>query len=420
MNGKHAGQRFSCTDGRPRGGLKRWETSSLSINETIDRHTESITERLIDIRRTIHANPELAFEEVETAKLIADALEAEGISHRTGVGKTGVVAMIEGEKPGRTVAVRGDMDALPVHEETGLPFASRHDGKMHACGHDVHSSILLGVASVLNSMRDEIPGRVKLLFQPAEEILGGAQAMIDDGVLDDPPVDVMLGYHNWPPLEAGKIGWFPGMAMASADAFDITITGRSGHGAHPHKAIDVISAASYFVTQAQTIISREIAPMGTAVVSVGEFHAGTARNILPDTAVLRGTVRTLSPEARKHIEAALRRLLDGLKTGMRIDYTFDYIRQVPALHNDPDILKVIIPAITDLLGADNLVRLPEASMGAEDFALFSELRPSGHLRIGSQTPGRNDMLHNSDFQPDERAIPTGVRAVTRATLALLA
>ncbi len=392
----------------------------MSVNEQIDRHTEAITDRLIEIRRAIHANPELAFEEYETAKLVAETLDAEGIPHRTGIGKTGVVAVIEGGKPGRTVAVRGDMDALPVHEETGLPFASRNDGKMHACGHDVHTSILLGVASVLNSVRADMPGRVKLLFQPAEENLGGARAMIDDGVLDDPAVDVMLGYHNWPPLEAGKIGWFPGMAMASADAFDITLTGRSGHGAHPHKAVDVISAGSYFVAQVQTIVSREIAPIATAVVTVGEFHAGTARNVLPDTAVLRGTVRTLAPDARAHIEAALRRLLDGLKTGMRIDYTFDYHRQVPALYNDPDILKVINPAIAGILGADNLVRLPEPSMGAEDFALFSELRPSGHLRIGSQTPGRNDMLHNSDFQPDERAIPTGVRAISRATLELLA
>ncbi|MDP6883069.1 MAG: amidohydrolase [Rhodospirillales bacterium] len=234
--------------------------------------TEKITDELIQIRRTIHQNPELGFEEFETAKLVSGALDRMGILQRTGVGGTGVVGIIEGAGSGKTVAIRADMDALPIDEQSGVSFASKVPGKMHACGHDVHTVIALGAAMVLNQMKDQLKGRVKLIFQPNEEGLEGAQAMIKDGVFEDPAIDIVLGYHNWPLLEAGKVGYHAGAVFAASNFFDITLKGLSGHAAHPHTTVDTIAAAASFITQLQTIVSREIAPTDPAVVSIGKIE----------------------------------------------------------------------------------------------------------------------------------------------------
>ncbi len=228
----------------------------MDPNNVIDGLTEKITDELIQIRRSIHQNPELGFEEFETAKLVSGTLDRLGIHQRSGVGGTGVVGVIEGAGPGKTVAIRADLDALPIDEQSGVPFASKVPGKMHACGHDVHTAIALGAAMVLNEIKDRLKGRVKLIFQPDEEGLGGAQAMIEDGVLEDPTIDIVLGYHNWPLLEAGKVGYQTDVVFAAADLFDITLKGVSGHAAHPHTTVDTIAAAAYFITQLQTIVSR--------------------------------------------------------------------------------------------------------------------------------------------------------------------
>ena len=389
-----------------------------AINK-INGMTDKISPKLVAIRRQIHQNPELGFEEHETAKLISENLESLGIQVRTGVGKTGVVGIIEGANPGKTLAIRADMDCLPVQEETGLSFASTKDGLMHACGHDLHSAILLGVAEVLSGLRDEMAGRVKLIFQPNEEGLTGAQSMIDDGVFEDPPIDMCLGYHNWPPLDAGTVGYHPDVCFSSSDAFDLTIIGRSGHAAHPHLAIDAIAAASYFVTQLQTVVSREILPVHPAVVSVGVFQAGTARNILPEKVFIQGTVRTQNSAAKECIAAAMKRLLDGLKAGMRIDYKLDYQPGVPILRNDKDILASVLASTHDVLGKDNVIELPEGSMGSEDFAFFTERFPSAHLRIGSKIEGLDTGLHRSNDDCNEEAIPTAVRVVSKAAIDLL-
>src|SRR4029077_5400033 len=250
----------------------------------------------------------LAFEEHETAKAVAAFLSRLGLKYKSGVGRTGVLALIEGARRGKTVGIRADMDALPIQEQTGLPFASQVPGKMHACGHDVHTVIALGVAAALSEMQSELAGRVKLIFQPAEETLSGAQAMIADGVLDDPKMDLMLGYHNWPAVEAGKVGYNAEVVMASADAFDITLKGREGHGAHPHMGIDALAAAAQLVSQLQTIVSREVKPISPAVLTVGELHAGTARNIIAGTATLKGIVRTMEAGLAEKIEQAMRRM----------------------------------------------------------------------------------------------------------------
>ena len=390
----------------------------MDINARISKIVEARTQELIALRRKLHEHPELAFEEHETAKAVADFLGKLGIKFRTGVGKTGVVALIEGAKPGPTIGIRADMDALPILEQTGLPFASKVPGKMHACGHDVHTVIALGVAAALNEMRDSLSGRVKFIFQPAEETLSGAQAMIADGVLDDPKMDMVLGYHNWPAVPAGKVGFNADVVMASADAFDITLKGREGHGAHPHMGIDALAAAAHLFTQLQTIISREVKPISPAVLTVGELHAGTARNIVAGTAVLKGIVRTMEAGLSEKIEEAVRRMLEGIKTGMRVDYVLDWKRVAPALRNHKPTLARLLASAKETLGADNVIELPEASMGSEDFAWFAEKIPAAHLRIGSKIEGLDTAIHRANYDCNDLAIPIGVRVVTRAALDL--
>jgi len=289
---------------------------------------------------------------------------------------------------------------------------------MHACGHDVHTVIALGVAAALIEMRAELSGRVKFIFQPAEETLSGAQAMIADGVLDDPKMDVVLGYHNWPAVEAGKVGYNADVVMASADAFDITLKGREGHGAHPHMGIDALAAAAHFVSQVQTIVSREVKPISPAVVTVGELHAGTARNIIAGTAVLKGIVRTMEAELSEKIEQAMRRMLEGIKTGMRVDYTLDWKRVAPALRNHKPTLERLLKSAREVLGNENVCELAEPSMGSEDFAWFAEKVPAAHLRIGSKIDGLDTAIHRANYDCNDLAIPVGVRVVTRAALEL--
>src|SRR5688500_14210024 len=238
----------------------------MDLNRRIARSADRLTPELVELRKRLHEHPELAFEEHETAKAVSGFLKKLGIPFRSGVGKTGIVALLEGSAPGRTIGIRADMDALPIDEETGLPFASKIPGKMHACGHDVHTVIALGVAAALSEIKDSLHGRIKFIFQPAEETLSGAPAMIADGVLDEAPkMDAIIGYHNWPPVKAGSVGYHPEAVMASADAFDLTLKGRTGHGAHPHLAIDALAAGASFVAPVQTGTRRAGAPRAAAV-----------------------------------------------------------------------------------------------------------------------------------------------------------
>jgi amidohydrolase len=390
----------------------------MDVGGRIARVVEARTHELVALRRRLHQHPELAFEEHETAKAVAAFLTKLGVQCRTAVGKTGIVALIEGAKPGRTVGIRADMDALPILEQTGLAFASQVPGKMHACGHDVHTVIALGVAAALAEMKSELAGRVKFIFQPAEETLSGAQAMIADGVLGDPPMDVILGYHNWPAVAAGQVGYNGDVVMASADAFDITLKGREGHGAHPHMGIDALAAAAHFVSQVQTIVSREVKPVSPAVLTIGELHAGTARNIIAGTALLKGIVRTMEPGLAEKIEQAMRRMLEGIKTGMRVDYTLDWKRVAPALRNHGPTLERLLKSAREALGAQNVLELPEPSMGSEDFAWFAERVPAAHLRIGSKIDGLDTAIHRANYDCNDLAIGVGVRVMTRAVLDL--
>jgi amidohydrolase len=389
------------------------------LKNRIDTIVERIAPVLIGLRRKIHEHPELAFEEHRTAALVSDHLKGVGIEPKTGVGRTGVVGLVKGGKPGPTLGIRADMDALPVTEATNLPFASKVLGKMHACGHDVHTVIALGVAEVLTNLKGELPGTVKFIFQPAEETLAGAQAMIADGVMDNPKMDVILGYHNWPQLDAGKVGYHPTVVMASSDAFDLTITGKAGHAAHPHTAVDTLVAAAHIVTLLQTIVSREVAPVVPAVVTIGQIQGGTARNVIAGSVTLKGTVRALDAAASGQIEAAMRRILDGVCPSLRVSYALDWQRLAPVLRNNQDILGPTLDAAREILGNEHVVPMPAPSMGSEDFAWFAEQVPAAHLRIGSRIDGLNCQVHNANYDCNDLAIPTGVRAVAYAAVKLL-
>ncbi|MGH7043888.1 MAG: M20 metallopeptidase family protein [Acetobacteraceae bacterium] len=376
-----------------------------------------IEPELIATRRDIHAHPELGFQEHRTAGVVARELARLGIPHRTGIGKTGVVGLIEGGRPGPCLAIRADMDALPILEQSGLPFASTTPGLMHACGHDIHTTTLLGVAAVLADLAPQLAGTVKLVFQPAEEGLGGMAAMLNDGLLDGPRIERALGFHNHPDLPVGRFGFARGAVLAASDRFEITVHGKSGHAAYPHTTIDPIVAAASLVVQLQTVVSREVPPMRPAVVTVGAIHGGEAHNIIPDSVLIKGTVRTLHAEVRDLAEAAILRLCAGLQAATRARAECVYRRGVPALVNDDTVLDATVAAVRRQLG--DVVEESEPSLGGEDFALLAELVPSFQLRIGSGQPGRADRLHNSAYQPDEACIGLGVQALARAALDLL-
>jgi amidohydrolase len=380
--------------------------------------TQRIEAGLIEVRRDIHAHPELGFEEVRTAGIVSRELTRLGITHQTAIGRTGVVGVIKGGRPGPVLAIRADMDALPIEEKSGLPFASTHPGLMHACGHDIHTTTLLGVAAVLQELAPQIAGTVKLVFQPAEEGLGGMQAMIDDGVMDGPKVDLALGFHNHPDMPVGTFGFVHGACLAASDRFDIVVRGKSGHAAYPHTTVDPLVAAAMLVAQLQTIVSREVPPMMPAVVTVGAINGGTTYNIIPDSCVIKGTVRTLHREARDIAEAAIKRLATGMLDGMRVTGEVDYRRGVPPLRNDDRVLEPAVAAVRRQFG--DAISEFGPSLGGEDFALMAERVPAFQLRVGSSQPGRADKLHNSAYQPDERCIGFGVQALSRAALELLA
>jgi len=390
-----------------------------TLMQGVDASADRWMDDLIALRRRIHEHPELAFEEKETARQVQEFLTRLRIPYRSDIGGTGVVAMLEGTKPGPTVAIRADMDALPMSEPQALPFASKVAGKMHSCGHDAHTAIALGVAAVLADARAELPGRVMFIFQPAEETLSGARAMLEAGAFDETKPDFILGFHNWPPLATGTVGWHPEAVMASSDAFDLTIKGTAGHGAHPHLAIDAIVAAAHFVDQAQTIVSREIAPISSAVLTIGKIQGGTARNIIASSVELQASVRTLDDDTANRVQAAVRRILEGLKTGMRIDYDLKWTKLTPVLRNDKPTMARVLGVAREMLGEKNVIEMPAPSMGSEDYAWFAERAPSAHLRIGSKIEGHETAIHRTDYQLNEAMIPLATRLMSRAVLEFL-
>jgi hippurate hydrolase len=375
---------------------------------------ENFGDKIVALRRDIHREPELGFDTEKTAAKVLAALDGLPLDLETGVAQNGIVATLEGEGDGPTVALRADMDALPIQEETGLPFASEIAGKMHACGHDGHTSMLVGAVHVLSGMRDRLGGTVKFVFQPAEEGGGGGKVMVDEGVADD--FSSIFALHLWPGLPFGKVATKAGPIMAAADAFDMEVRGSGGHGAMPHLAADAVVMAAQIVTALQTVVSREVDPVEPAVLTVGEIGAGTAFNIIPEKARIGGTVRTLDPDLRKMMPERIEELARGVAKGMRGDVDLDYTFSYPVTVNDEDAAARALSVADDLFGGGSVLELPNPSMGGEDFAYFLEKVPGAFiwLGVGEDASG----LHTPRFAFDEDILPRG--AALLAALALSA
>jgi hippurate hydrolase len=361
-------------------------------------------EQIVALRRDIHREPELGFDTERTAKKVLAALDGLPLDIEMGVARNGVVATLRrGEGP--TVALRADMDALPIEEETGLPFSSWIGGRMHACGHDGHTSMLVGAAHALSreDLRDRLNGTVKFVFQPAEEGGGGGRVMVDEGVADE--VSSIFALHLWPGLPFGKVATKAGPIMAAADAFEMEIIGSGGHGAMPHLAADAVVIAAQVVTALQTVVSREVDPVEPAVLTVGEIGAGTAFNIIPEKARIGGTVRTLNPDLRRRIPGRMEAVARGIAKGMRGDANLDYIFSYPVTANDEGAACRALDVAEELFGGHSVLELSNPSMGAEDFAYFLEKVPGAFiwLGVGEDVAG----LHTPQFAFDEEILPRG-------------
>lgn len=385
---------------------------------------DEIMPGVIADRRHLHQHPELGFEEFETAKLVTERLESMGVEDiRTGIAVTGVTGLIKGTKkdgPERVVLVRADMDALPILEENNVDYRSKVDGKMHACGHDAHTSMLLGVGQLLLDRRDQFSGTVKLLFQPAEEGGGGARVMIEEGVLEDPAVDLVFGQHVVAELPVGKIELRPGPCMASADRFDILIQGKGGHGAQPHLTVDPIAVGAQIVTALQTIVAREVDPTKEAVVTVGAFLAGDASNVIPDTATLRGTLRSFDPEVRKLLGRRVGEIATGIAHAMRAEVTYTYLPGYPATINDPEQTEMVRQVAESIAGEDNVI-IHDLQMGAEDFSYFLEKKPGCFFFTGTRDEDKGIMWghHHPRFDVAEDGMALGMEVMVSTVLRAL-
>lgn len=364
----------------------------------------------VEARRHLHRHPELSFQEKETSRFLTERLSELGCSFQTGVGGYGIKVVIEGGKPGPTVALRADIDALPITEETGLEFASCNPGKMHACGHDVHTATLLGTAKALMAMRNELPGRVVLIFQPAEEQNpGGASLMIRDGVLENPKVDAIFGLHVMPAMPVGTMGFGAGALMAAPDEVVVTIVGRGGHGASPHLTVDPVMVACQTITLLQQVVSRNTSPFQSAVITVGMIHGGTAPNIIPDEVTFQATVRTMDPAVRAKMPIRIEEVVKGVCQAAGATYRFTYDPGYPVLINDEAATEVAKRAALAILDEEQVLPM-DPSMGGEDFAFYLQQVPGSFARLGASAPGTANPpgLHTSRLLIDEECLAVGI------------
>jgi len=374
------------------------------------------TDEIQVIRRNIHAHPELRFEENLTADLVAEALSGWGIPIVRGMGKTGVVGRLDGELgPGKMIGLRADMDALPLQEHNTFAHASRHAGKMHACGHDGHTAMLLGAAQYLSNHRD-FKGSVIFIFQPAEEGGGGAREMIKDGLFKQFPCDAVFGLHNWPGIPVGDFGVTVGPMMASSNAFKITVKGRGGHAALPHNSADPVIAGVNVVQALQSIITRNKRPVDAAVLSITQFHAGETSNVIPDSAFIGGTVRTFTLEVLDLIETRLREITHGVAGAFDCSAEIEFIRSYPPLINHQQEVDFAVSVITDLVGAGHVDKQIDPTMGAEDFAFMVLEKPGCYVFLGNGDGDHRAVghgmgpcqLHNPSYDFNDALIPVGV------------
>jgi amidohydrolase len=377
---------------------------------------------MVTQRRDFHMHPELSNREERTSRVVAERLRALGLEVKTGVGKHGVVALLKGAKPGPVVAVRADMDALPIQENIDVPYKSQNPGVKHACGHDVHMTVGLGVAETLSKMRDQIQGTVKFIFQPAEEgpppgEEGGAALMIKEGALENPRPQAIFGLHVMPNIEVGTVGYNSGPAMASADRFVVTIKGKKVHGAYPHDGVDAVVVAAEAVSALQTIRSRRINTQEPLVLSVGIIQGGNRFNIIADEVKLEGTVRTLSEDVRKSAQEMMRQTLAGVTSAYGASFDLQYVEGAAVTYNEPKLVEESLPTIKRILG-DAQVVSPKPQMGAEDFSYFQKVIPGFFyfLGVGNKAKGITAMIHTPEFDVDEDSLVVGVKVMSNVLL----
>jgi amidohydrolase len=386
----------------------------------IDREIEKIRPEMIKVRRYIHMYPELANHEVETARTIAGKLASWGLEVKTGVARTGVVGLLRGGQPGATIALRAEMDAVALYEMTDVPFKSLNPGVMHANGHDLHTAVVLGTAYVLSTLKDRISGNVKFIFQPASEASpddeeGGAELMIKEGVLDNPPVGAIYGFHVWPePL--GQVFTAPGILLAGSDAFDITIKGRAAQGSQPQDGVDAVVLAAEVVLALQTIVSRAVEPTDPVLLTVGRIEGGAKADLVADRVRLEGIVRTLNDATRRKMERLMEGAVKGIVQAFGGDYAFTFKQDVPPLYNHPELVDLVASTLNEALG-DRTVQPIKPQMMADDFSFFAQKAPAFYFFLGVRNPRLPGApLSSPAFNPDERAIGTGIKVLCHLVL----
>lgn len=380
----------------------------------------SIKDETIAMRRDFHRNPELGFEEIRTAGIVAARLKDLGLAVRTGIGETGVIGLLRGQSEGPVLLLRFDMDALPIQEETGAEYASESPGVMHACGHDSHVAVGLSVAKLLAAHREKLPGTVKFVFQPAEEGGGGAECMVEAGVLEDPKPDYSMGMHVWNEKPVGWVALNPGPMMAGAEIFSVKITGKGGHGAAPHKSVDPVVATSQIITALQTIAARNINPLDSAVISVCTVDAGTAFNIIPQEAVFSGTIRTFKPEVFEKVKERFEGIINHIADAMGCQAEISMERVTLPVTNDPDLVALMADVVTKV---DPGAKIDPAhqTMGSEDFSFMMDDIPGCFVMVGSANPakGLNYGHHHPKFDIDEACLPQAVAIIAEGAMEIL-
>jgi len=387
----------------------------------IKKRVEEIYDELVTIRRDFHMHPELSQNEYRTSTKICEYLDSWGIEYKSGIADTGIVGIIRGKKSGKTIGVRADIDALPICERNNGAYCSLNQGVMHACGHDAHTTILLGVGKLLKEMEDTLEGNVKLFFQPAEETIGGAQRMVNEGCMKNPDVDYVLGLHVMSYINAGKVELKYGKLNASTDEIKIIIKGKSGHGAYPEKGVDAIMISGYVITAVQSLVSRNISPLNSIVLSLGTISGGVKSNVIADEVIIKGTLRALDNETRSFAKERIKELVSNTARAFGGEGIAEFHDGYQALINDDKVVDVIKENAERFVGKENVVFKEFPSLGAEDFSYFSEVAPGGffHLGCGNSERGITANIHCDDFDIDEECLKTGVFLQVENVLSLL-
>ena len=384
----------------------------------IDKMVSGIIDEIIEIRRYLHKNPELGQNEFNTMETICSFLDKCEIEYEKNVADTGVVALIKGKTTDKVIGVRADIDALPIQEASNVEFASVNENVMHACGHDIHTAVLLGLAKLLKEIEEDLNGSVKLFFQPAEETIGGAERMIKGGCLENPNVDVVLGLHVNPDIEAGKIGIKYGKMFAASDMITITVTGVQTHGAYPHKGVDPIVISSNIIMAMQTLVSRNISPCNSAVFTVGSIHAGTSGNIIPETAKMNCISRTLDSKTRKYFQKRIVEMAENIAESYGGKADVDIVESYGPLINDDSMVDLVKEAAIEAIGYENIIALEEPFLGTEDFSYFAAARKACFFNLGvrNEDKGYIHPIHSNKFAADEDSLSIGIKVFLNSIL----